>query len=227
MKTSRIRNNILKTLIIIISITLLGFQSPSAKVNSELVQWEGPYSWGWVELIIFGEVSTSEGSFTWHQVQVTLPIVGTELGPQNRSPFQGQAFTFAQGTASRGPISVHGGWPVLWNIKGTIANPPDCTIELTIDETWYPGYTIGCAPFIGCETDVWPPGYYPGVPFQIPWEKGWGSTVSGGTAMGMPVHLTAIVYHVVTGGGASHPSGIDPLGCEYHMKYPVIPQAEE
>jgi len=229
MKTSRIRNIILKALIIIISITLLGFQKIPAKVDPGPVINTGSYKYGWVEVILFGEAGAGSGgsgaNFIWHQTQVTLPIIGFDS--QGRSIFQGQAFTAAQGTANQGPATVQAWWPVHWYIKGTVASPPDCTIEMTIDETWYPGWTIGCAPFVGCMADVWPAAYHPGVPIKIPWEKAWGTAISGGSAMGMPVHLTAIIYHVVSHGGSTEPSGISPLGCEFHVMFPVIPQAEE
>jgi hypothetical protein len=229
MVPSRIRNNLLKILIIIISISLLGFQNNPPNVYPLPASDAGSYSNGWVEVILYGEYSIesaqSAAEFIWEPVQVTLPLYGVDS--QGRGKFQGQAFTSAVGHAKQGPGTVESGWPLHWSIQGTITPPPECKIELTIDETWYPGWSIVCIPLFGCQGYVWPAGYAPGTKITIPWKKAWGTTVTNANAQGMPYHMTAIIYHVVTGGGSSDPGGISAGGCEYHVMFPVIPQAQE
>lgn len=228
---SRNRNILLKILIVIISLSMFGFQDLPANTDPKPAGDDGPLSNGFVEVILYGQASGGSGAsfinFTWHPVQVLLPISGYDT--QSRGQFQGQAFTFAQGNARQGPITQQAGWPVLWNIKGTVTLPPECLIEMTIDETWYPGWDIACEPtgIVGCIYEAWPAGYFPGAKFKIPWDKAFGTSISSGTAYGMPIHLTAIMYHVVTGGGSTDIGGVSALGCEHHLMFPVIPQAEE
>ncbi len=218
MLTTGVRNIILKIVIVLLSLTLLGLQSEPEIVNAAPEMDYGASSIGFVELIIWGEASGGSGAstvkFTWNPVQLTMWINGFDS--TGAAKFQGQSFTTASGTARQGPITVQAGWPVHWWVEGTIAPPPDCSINLKIDEIWYPGWSIGCGPLIGCYGDTWPAAAHPGATVYIPWDRAWGLGSSGARAMGMPVHLTVVTYHISV--------GQDPLGCEFHVNYPVIPQ---
>jgi len=218
MLTTRVRNIILKIVIVLLSLTLFGLQSGPINVDAAPEMDHEGKSVGFVELLIWGEASSGSGpgatKFTWHPVQLMMRTSGWDS--KGGAIFQGQSFTFATGNAKSGPITVQAGWPVHWWVEGTIAPPPDCSINLKIDEIWYPGWSIGCGPLIGCYGDTWPAAAHPGATVYIPWDRAWGLGSSGARAMGMPVHLTVITYHVSTGS--------DPVGCEFFVKYPVIPQ---
>ncbi|MDZ7844901.1 MAG: hypothetical protein U5K99_08890 [Anaerolineales bacterium] len=207
-----------------LSLSLTGLRGIQETTDPNQALGVGDPNAGFVEVIVFGEVSFDIGRFVWHPAQVTMWITGSD--PSGGSTFKGQAFTYAQGTYGRGPISGQAGWPVHWNIEGSVKPPPDCSIEMTIDETWLPGWTITCGPFLGCKTEIWRAATHLGAPFYIPWEKAWGTAITGVDVMGVPVHLTTVIYHVVTGTGSSLPGGKSPLGCEFHVMFPVIPQAE-
>jgi hypothetical protein len=215
----------LKIVIILLSFTLVGVKSVPASVDpgAPAAVWD-PTAGGFVEVIVFGEVSVPDAAFTMNPAQVTMWFTG--MDPSGGMVFKGQAYTTAQGTYGRSPITGQAWWPVRWDIHGSMKPSPDCSIEMTIDEIWYPGMAVTCGPFIGCIAETWPSAKHFGTPIYIPWDKATGTTVTGGTHLGFPIHLTAVIYHVVAGGGSSDPSGLSPLGCEFHVMFPVIPQAE-
>ena len=111
---SRDRNILLKILLILISLSTFGFQDPPAHTDPKPAIDDGPLSNGFVEVIIYGEVSSGSGAstahFTLHPAQVLLPIYGYD--EDGRALFNGKAFSFGQGNARHGPIVMQAGWPV-------------------------------------------------------------------------------------------------------------------
>jgi hypothetical protein len=221
------RNILLKILIILISITLFGFQNVPVDVDPGLVEANGSWSPGYVELLIYGQGGSGSGAssanFVWHPVNVFLPITGFDS--RGNGMFQGGAYTGARGNYRQGPIVGFTGWPVYWKIQGHVTLPPDCAIEMKIDETWYPGHSITCEPtgIVGCISEKWEPDFHPGVMFKIPFDRAWGSPKPSTGVNGMPIHITTIVTSIVFGAELS--GGIQPLGCESNLWFPVIPQA--
>ena len=134
------RNILLKILIILISITLFGFQNVPVDVDSGLVEANGSWSPGYVELLIYGQAGSGSGAsfatFTWHPVEVFLPI--THFDARGNGVFQGGSFTYARANYRQGPAVGFAGWPVYWKIQGHVTLPPECAIEMKIDETWFP-----------------------------------------------------------------------------------------
>lgn len=218
------RNIFLKILLIVISIVLFGFQNRPIDGDPELAETNGPISIGYVELLVYGQASDPPMNYSWKPVQLFLPLT---VG-QNGGEFQGDAMTYAEGYTRLGPIVQFAGWPVNWNIRGHVTPPPDCALKITIDETWFNGYNTACEPtgMIGCITEAWPADFFPGVEFAIPFDRAWGSPVPSIGTMGIPIHLTVIVNELHIGDSEGYIGGKGPLGCDYHLFYPVIPQAQ-
>jgi hypothetical protein len=226
MMPTRKRNFLLKILIILISITLFGFQNVPNNVDPGAANGNEPGPYGYIEVLLYSHASAGSGassvSFTWHPVRVFLPIIGYDS--RGHGIFGGGAFTYAQGNGRAGPASTLSGFPVYWHIQGSVAPPRDCTIKLSVEETWFPGHNIGCEPtgVVGCITDTWLPDFIPGVEFSFPFNRAWGTVVRN--ASGLNMGLTAIVLNVVTGIGTPNPGGISALACESRISFPVIPQ---
>ena len=215
----RKRNILLKILIVLISITMFGFQNGPKNVYPGDAKDNDPGSFGFIDVLLYSHASMGSGAssatFTWHPVRVYLPIIGYDS--HGSGIFGGGAFTYARGNARWGPTTALAGWPVYWHIQGTVSAPPECTIKLSVDETWFPGFNIGCEPLgiVGCISESWPPDHIPGVEFNFPHTQAWGTLARN--ASGLNIGLTAIVYHVATSGGSE-------LGCESRISFPVIPQ---
>ncbi len=218
--STRKRNILLNILIILISLSLFGFQDVPDNVDPGPTM-DQPVPQGYVELLVYGEASAI-AEIIWDPVHFFLPI--TSIDSRGRSAFQGQAFTYAHGYGNLGPVTIQVGFPVEWIIRGHVNLPPDCSIEMTIDETWFPGQTKTCEPtgVVGCLEDKWPPGFFPGVEFKIPFDRAWGSPVPSIGVQGIPIHLTVVVESIAIG---DLTGGIQPLGCESNLWFPVIPQA--
>jgi hypothetical protein len=216
------RNILFKFLIILISLSMFGFQDLPVKVDP-VPTMDQPVPDGWVELLVYGEAPNEVVDVIEDPVHFFLPI--TSIDSQGRSEFQAISYTYGHGKGNRGPITVEVGFPVVWIIRGHVNLPPDCGIEMTIDEAWFPGYSITCEPYgiVGCLEDTWPSDFFIGTEFKIPFNRAWGSPVPSIGSQGIPIHLTVIVESIAIG---DLTGGIQPLGCESFLWYPVIPQAQ-
>jgi len=222
------RNILLKILIVLISITMFGFQDIPDVKSYKLDMDQEPILEGWVEIIVYAKYSWNAGTHFYNilegPVQVFLPI--TSFDSRGRAKLSGQADTLGRTNASlSGVISQMGMWPVHWNFEGTLSPPPDCTLELAIDETWFPGINIACEPtgVVGCISEMWKPNYFPGVPVKIPFNQAYGESKPGLDGR----FLTVIVYHLSLGNPEEY-IGVGPVGCEHHtFLIPIIPPVQE
>ena len=212
------RNLLLKILIVLISITLFGFQNMPDTRNNKLDYVNGPILAGWVDVIIYAQYSWNAGTSFYNvlegPVEVFLPI--TNFDSQGRAILRGQADTLGRTNSTiSGVIFQMAAWPVHWNIKGTLSPPPECALDLVIDETWFPGFNIACEStgIVGCVSEKWPSMYNPGLEINIPFSRAYGDSKPSLDGR----FLTVIVDHLSLGG--------EDLGCEHHLRFPVIPQA--